>query len=106
MDASTLAASDNSPKRPCAQAHELHGARLPDDAVSSAQFCLRTAAAASQAPAEAAQDAAKSIPLLPSGTLVSGLPAALMSHCQVHPLVVTHAQHIMCMVHSMGYAVH
>ena len=72
------------------QPHELHGSRHSGGA-SCAQYRVQTAAAAA-AVAAAWQSSTATAPLLPSGTLVLGLPAALMSRCQASGLVAACSQ--------------
>ena len=56
-----------------AQAADFHGPRDPDE--SGMHFVIETGAGRGKIHHK--------LPFLPSGTLVAGLPAAVMSYCQV-----------------------
>ena len=66
------------------QAHEYRGPGDPSEDVLLFEASTTSIPAAAQESGSAAADAADgSVRRLPSGTLVSGLPAAILSHCQV-----------------------
>lgn len=65
------------------QAADYHGPRAAED--TSLQFSMRTAAA------KGMQQHPNPVSYLPSGTLISGLSAAVMSYCQVQSSCHWHA---------------
>ena len=72
-----------------AQAHELRGSLPPPSEdgseLTSMQFTIQTSTAGSSQP-QAENGARPELQQLPSGVLIQGLPAALMSCCQVQAL--------------------